>query len=365
MQINKASIDIYSDVDYLGYQHVNQMLFHYALNSGYESRFFHRIYMNYPSLKRLVYFFRAKKNNDRFRLNGNVNAGVKVIKNYPSFNFLTDKYISHLINDQIERPSNYAITFVPSKALERVFSGYEKIFYYCVHDSINQTYPVRNKAYEKKLVKDSRVIFCDNHLVAKRLVGELPCPDICDVSKHDEISLIAKLKNGCKCFIVPPPVPDEFFHVKSSCVGDEPFDFVYFGSIHKDIEQSVFYELDKKCFKILIISSDRLDSKLQNVAYIDAISDVKILCQKIALSKRILLPYKNSEFMLTVSPAKIYQSLATGKSVWTSNTDISSKFNIPMIHDYSERYVYSAPENLDSFHANSLLKKVLLIIDAC
>lgn len=363
MQKNKSSIDIYSDVDYLGYQHVNQMLFHYALNSGHESRFFHRFYMNHPSLKRLLYFFRAKKNNEKHLLSNHI--GVKVIKNYPSLNFLTDKFISHLIDVQIETPSSYAITFVPSKVLERVFSSYEKVFYYCVHDSINQTYPVRNKAYEKKLVKDCSAIFCDNHSVAKRLVSELSCTDICDLSIFDERSLIAKLKNGCKCFIVPPPVPDEFFHVNNNDIGDEFFDFVYFGSMHKDIDQSVFYELDKQGFKILIISSDRLDSKLENVEYIDAISDVKILCQKIALSKRILLPYKNSKFMLTVSPAKIYQSLATGKPVWTSNMDIGSRFNIPLISNYSEEYEHSLPRNLGAFHVNSLFKKLFSIIDAC
>ncbi|UKA29915.1 hypothetical protein [Photobacterium damselae] len=61
-----------------------------------------------------------------------------------------------------------AITFVPSKGLDKIFNKYKSIIYYCVHDSENQAYNIRNKNFEKELIEKAKLVFCDNKDVLNR-----------------------------------------------------------------------------------------------------------------------------------------------------------------------------------------------------
>jgi hypothetical protein len=248
-----------------------------------------------------------------------VNNGIEII-NLPHLNSITNKINGYLVNRQIGEEKDICITFIPSPSLKNVYEKYNSIFYYCVHDTMKQGYSKEIIEYEKELVKKSKRVFCDNEEVLSRLA----------MSEKSGYSHIFQPYG--KFILVPPPVPNNFF---KECAYSVEYDFVYFGSIHKDIDIQLMITLSKE-YKILLITNEKklVGKEKGNFFFMDATSDLDRLVGYISTARFILLPYKNSSFMETVSPAKIYQSMATGKPIFSSNKYLTKKYNLNSIYDF-------------------------------
>lgn len=360
---SKASVvDIYSDIHYESYQHVNQMLFNYTESShSYSARFLHRFYMSVPSIRRslleLRKFFTKTKVIARVDSNNKVPRGVVSVRNIPCLNLLMDYInvrlvVKHALSDT-------AITFVPSKGLQKIFDKYDRLAYYCVHDSRHQNYHNRNKQYEELLVEQADVVFCDNEIVLKRLSkGDV----FADVSIESIDNLLAIKSSGVKYFYVPSPVPKEFYMNYDSEVD---FDYVYYGSLHENIDFDVIRNLDANGKKLLIITNENLGFSLSNGVILPATSDLYKLCSLISSSKSILLPYINSEFMKSISPAKLYQSIATGKEIYTTNLNLQERFGLGYLNadgDCKIPYSKSSSCCVDRYNSNIISEKIFSIV---
>lgn len=286
---------------------------------------------------------------------------VKRVKNVPSESKIFDFINSKLVQSQIGKHFEIALTFVPSKSLSYLFSQYSDLIYYCVHDSNMQKYSDRHRAYEIELVKRSKLIFCDNELVLSRLAsGE----DYFDISSLTDIQLVDLKKSGKKFFYVPPPTPNEFFSLPKS---DIFFDFVYFGSLHEDIDESCILKLAVAGKKIAIISNSKLSIESKNIEYMNPTSNFNDLVKMISKSRAIILPYRNSEFMKTVSPAKIFQCLATTLPIYCSNDEICHKYPVNRLEDafVIDHLVQVAEKSIaEATRAEFLFRKVSLLIQS-
>jgi hypothetical protein len=256
------------------------------------------------------------------------------VQNLPSNNILVDKLNGLLVNSQISKVrSDVAITFVPSCSLKDVFAKYKKLIYYCVHDSVQQSYGMRHKRYEKELVNRANIVLCDNLTVLDRLAGN---NNIVDVASSSMTEINIAMKEKKRFFYISPPTPTVFFEVDLNfdCFD---YDFFYFGSLHRDIDYHCIEKLCDYGYKIAIMSSEKLPFENDNIIYLRPSPDMKTIVDNAKRSKAILLPYSNSKFMDTVSPAKINQSLATGKIVYSSNSRLSSMESIfdirSILHD--------------------------------
>lgn len=361
-------IDIYSDISYSGYQHINQMLFRGMSNSKHiKVSFLYRFYMNSLKLKyvnRVIkFFFKYLKNifnkkNIACERDASINVDVKKVWNFPSANILFDYINSNVVLFQLRKfEKDTAITFVPSKALSSVFSRYDNLIYYCVHDSSKQDYDNRHKYYEKEIVEIARLVFCDNEDVINRLSGEAGWCSIIDIDTDN-------VTDG-KFYLVPPPVPSPFYSC-SRKFGFE-FEFVYYGSIHKDIDVELLYEISKR-HKILIISFERFDIPDEcEIYFYNATSDLELLVEYIGRAKAILLPYKNTIFMDTISPAKINQSLATNKVIYCSNIKLCHKYGLKEIYFGFDAEIEVEWENnlltvIDKYSEINLVSKIESLI---
>lgn len=347
-------IDIYSDVKYDYYQHVNHMIFDYFNGKDQNIRFLEKFYMNY----RVPKFFVKKNGNSTFNSKG-IKKNVINIKNLPSFCYFTDILNYILVNQQINNVGDrVAITFLPSKALDNIFNKYKSLIYYCVHDSNNQAYNKRNLAYEIELIEKAKFVFCDNEVVLNRFCS--PRNDVFyDLSKIRKSELI---NNKKKFFYIPPPVQSEFYKIDK---GKEKYDFVFFGSIHKNIDLDVISKLIEKKYSINIISNDIFQFKSKYISYTKATSDIKQLVSYLSESRSILLPYDNSDFMSTVSPAKINQSLATGKKTYCSNNKICEKYNIfhtDSIYDHEYEHVHEI-KNVSIYSEVKIMEKIKILLE--
>lgn len=362
MKNNEKNLTIFSDVHYSGYQHVNQMLFRHSLENEYQAFFISRFYMNLPRLnilKRLIkrLFSRKAKIND----DAEVVPNIRSVINFPPTNTIFDSLTSSIIKKQLPSINGFAITFVPSLVLEPIFSDFDKLAYYCVHDSSQQSYSRFNLKYEEKLVERSSIVFCDNEKVIRKLGAK----DIVDISTESDEELLISLVSGNKFFLVPPPVPEEFFSVHSNI--EKKYDFCYFGSIHKDIDQDYIKAVAEMNYKVLIISNEMLSFTHDNIYCKPATSNLTELVKILNQSERFLLPYKNSEFMKTISPAKIYQCLAMKKPIYCSNDFISESFDLNSLvtqRNLTDK-ISKLTDKSSLISANELFRKVTLLLEQC
>lgn len=316
-------VDIFSDVDFSGYQHVNQMLYHNLKSQGVNVTFLHRFLMSnmkFTYIKRIIHSILShlKKKFSKSKQTQTLDPGVKRIFNLPSVNAIVDQINYSLVSKQLtSKHKDIAITFLPSLALKKTFSEYSSLIYYCVHDSVNQSYSDRNKCYENKLVSQCKVVFCDNESVLARLAGE-----------RGYSSILSDNYLSNKFILVPPPVPKEFYDDTPS---NKIYDLVYFGSIHKDIDIERIKKISLKK-SILIISFQQFEfTKEHNITFSPGINDFQALVGKIKEAAAILFPYKNTEFMQTISPAKLYQSIALDMPIYCSNNFLCEKFGLMKI----------------------------------
>ncbi|EPK8709164.1 hypothetical protein ACK4RD_13170 [Proteus mirabilis] len=363
--MKKRKIHIYSDINYHSYQHINQMLYRQLSTSNkFYTIFLQRFIMNSVRWKYVLKFFSATidkiKNPHNKNKNKNKNnlLNVKNIVNIPPQNLFFDFLNTLLVKFQLLKleSNDIVITFVPSKGLDKVFSSYNDLIYYCVHDSNHQSYHARNKKYEKLLVKRSSLTFCDNEIVLNRLA---------EGSKY--INILEKealFRQDSKFYLVPPPVPNEFYNIAKR---NKKFDLVYFGSIHKDININLILNLSIK-YSILIISYQNFKIlPLHNITFVSGTPNIEILVKKISLAKAILFPYVNSEFMNSISPAKLYQSIATSMPIYCSNKNLCEKYNLNPVEDIGNdtlipKNIIHRNINIEDFREKNILSKIELII---
>lgn len=351
-------IDIYSDVKYDYYQHINHIIFDYFENKDQNIRFLEKFYMNY----RVPKFFLKKNESGNFN-NKKTKKNVINIKNVPSFCYFTDVLNYTLVNQQInDVDDRVAITFVPSKALDKIFNKYKSLIYYCVHDSNNQSYNRRNLDYEIELIEKCKFVFCDNEVVLNRFC-DTRNDVFYDLSKISKSELI---NNNRKFFYIPPPVQSEFYEINKDKDKDkEKYDFVFFGSIHKNIDLNIILKLIEKEYSINIISNDVFPFKSRYISYTKATSNIKELVSYLSEARSILLPYDNSDFMSTVSPAKINQSLATGKKIYCSNDKICEKYNIyhtDSIYENEHEHEHEI-QNVNTYSEIEIMEKIKILLE--
>jgi hypothetical protein len=337
MEIDRPSIHLYSDIGYWSYQHVNQMLYRSLAERHLNVEFLQRFFMNPPNRARVLGLLQkrlatARRFSPTAPIAGyhSQNLGkVRDLFNLPSLCRALDVLNEHLVKRQLGAVADMAITFVPSLALKSVFERYPSLIYYCVHDATKQAYHRRNLGYEQELVRKARLVLCDNPVVLSRLAQGQPMLDLSG-SEEGVAGFGGRRRGTTKFLLVPPPVPDCFYE-HEFVFTTKTFDAIYFGSIHDNIDQQQLKQLTDAGLKVAIVSSQRLDFCSPNLCYFPLQSDFVALAQLIASASAILLPYKNGEFMETVSPAKINQVLVTGLPVFCSNQKLVREFDlIPM-----------------------------------
>ncbi|MET0983573.1 MAG: hypothetical protein ABWY02_15815 [Telluria sp.] len=314
---------IYSDISYQSYQHVNQMLHRCLRQRDVHSVFLDRVVIHQPGLRHGLSVCRriaAKPRAPRLTTNtaGPYVTGIRRLVNLPSVCRAIDFANEHLIRFQLPATADTAVTFVPSAALNRTLMRYPDLVYYCVHDASKQSYHRRNLAYEQELVARTRLVFCDNATVLARLANG---------TSYIDLSNEVAPAPASKFFLVPPPIPDCFFTLNFK-TPHKFFDGVYFGNIHDQVDQDELRRLAYAGLRLAIISERRLSFEHRSLTYFPVQVNPAELGRLIALSRSILLPYKNSEFMRTVSPAKIHQSIVTGLPVFASNRRLCSEYEL-------------------------------------
>lgn len=326
---DKITIDIFSDIHFNGFQHVNQMLFNEIQHSHkYQVRFFQRFYMHGLSFNRIRNLLRGLLNQILIKKNQVPDKHIQIPDVYTIYSFPPSQLSflnwinSSLVRYQIGRLSDVAIIFVPSPGLQFLFNSYQSLVYYCVHDSIAQNYHQSILDYEKRLVTLSRYVLCDNEQVLTRLANG---------SVYQNIS--KKSNKKTKFYYIPAPVPNEFYEQNMTEASE--YDFIYFGSLHKDIDTHIFKRIYSAGYSILCITEkNEFYNLIENfVTWNPITSSLKELNSYIAKGKYILLPYQNTKFMHTVTPAKINQCLVTGKKVFCTNKLLSDKYNLIYFDD--------------------------------
>ncbi|GMO37715.1 MAG: hypothetical protein Ta2B_17400 [Termitinemataceae bacterium] len=309
-------IDIFNETKYNHYKHINHYLYDYLCDK-HEVRFLQRFYMHKLSLSKifemLFSIFSCRGFVDK---NISNDKGIRIL-NIPHISRLLDKMNFFFVKLQLKYFGDICITFVPSPSLSDIYKHYKTVIYYCVHDSLVQKYSDYIIDYEKYLIDKSNILFCDNETVLSRFIKD---------SSEQYISILDSSES--KFYHVPPPVPDIFFDIQQS-VSEPVYDFIYFGSIHDNIEIEAFYELANLNNTILIMSNEaHLICKNRNIIIKNATADLRILCENISLARYILFPYKNTKFIETISPGKLNQSFATKKPIISSSVFLTKKYNL-------------------------------------
>jgi hypothetical protein len=378
MELNKPSFHIYSDIGFWSYQHVNQMLHHCLALKQFDVEFLHRLVMSPPNWTRLLSLLEGRSRHLKSGLQPMAAPGLvlrpagKVTKiyNLPSLCAAMDVVNEKLLVWQLNSLCDVAITFVPSRALKRLFDRYSTLIYYCVHDSTMQAYHHRNVDYERELVQRACLVLCDNRVVLARLAQGEPMLDLSDAAQT-----VAWHGSQMKFILVPPPIPDCFCDLGYRRA-EKRYDAVYFGSIHDNIDQAEIARFARAGVRVAVISSQRLAFDSPHLTYFPLQHDFTALAEILASARAILLPYTNSAFMDTVSPAKINQALATGLPVFSSNSKLVTEHGlIPMevvvtkcdLDCFIESYELERGRSaqLSSYKESVLIGKVVeMILDA-
>lgn len=338
-------IDIFSDIPYYYYQHVNQAIFRHYHNSDHNARFFQKLFLHNPTLNR----FKKLVSDASFNNEGDSNLKLVSIKGLPSINVIFDYFYSIFFMAKYNIEGDVCITFVASKLAINILGRYNKKIYYCVHDYESQGLSQRKINQEKVVVDRCDVVFCDNEDVLDRL------------SNGQRWVHLFNSKKGDKYILVPPLVNELFYNLSNESLD---FDYCYFGTLHKDIDIELLRKIAMSGKKLLVIgdcTDDLVD--VVNIVFSKPTYNIKELTNLISRSEAILLPYKNSDFMKTVTPAKVLQSLATKKKVLTSNRRISEFYGIDYIsEDLSEYNVDDLYEDMAIFSEKNILNKISKVV---
>ncbi|MBS9436683.1 hypothetical protein EAE91_05665 [Photorhabdus noenieputensis] len=303
-------IYIFSEINYNDNKHINQYLFDYLTEKEDDCYFVERVTMKFPKLQHFISLFKKNKavNKDKTKIiKCRILPPLRVFK---ILNYFLLKKANLILNE-----SDIIISFVPHSHVYDIAGNKAKKIYYCVHDSQKQNYPINIIPYEKKLANKS-IFFCDNETVMKNITTNYHLSY--DERREKNIS-------DYKAFLVPPPVPDEFFKINKD--QEIKYNFVYYGSFHPHIDIGLIKQLSKR-YTILIISNNPPSDlkRNNNITILKSIYDMEELANKINSAENILLPYDNSYFMSTITPAKALQVKSFGKGVYCSNICISKKY---------------------------------------
>lgn len=327
-------IYIFSEIKYHDNKHINQYFFDHLVKNNFDCVYIERVTMRFPKISRLMklsfFPFLKRKKTDFEEKNSHI-ISCLILPPLKIFEKINKRRVNKIVGNKND---SVIVSFVPHRHLFE--SDYKKVVYYCVHDSSQQGFYSSTIQFEKEISKrDNSIIFCDNKDVLLTL--------------SQNFSNYPYDKNSCKAYIMPPPVPDVFFEKQES---EKIYDFCYYGSFHKDIDINVILSLSSQ-YRILILSnnvpSDLLNK--QNIIVHKSIYDMKTLAHVVSSAKNILLPYKNSNFMDTITPAKALQVIALKMPVYCTNRKLADKyqftFNINKINDFRVQdldYMYSVTE---------------------
>ena len=327
-------IYIFSEVSYDDNKHINQYFFDYLNNHGFECYFVERVTMNIPKLgyiKRIKnkiknLFKKEKCNRDNIPKKNIITTFIfPPLPMFKMINKLILRYRKLILNNE-----DVLVTFVPHKHIIDISGENSKIVYYCVHDTAQQNYPnkIHILSYERNILAKKSLVFCDNSDVINKL----------GLTSINYIGSTSNYNMGYNAYLMPPPVPDDFFVVRSNNANKKPYDFVYYGSFHKDIDNDIIISISKK-HSILIISNNcpNILHGCENITVKPSIYSMNKLANEISSAKNILLPYKNSQFMETITPAKILQVKALSMPVLCTNHYLSKKYNISS--DIGDMYI--------------------------
>lgn len=308
------NIYIFSEINYNDNKHINQYLFDYLSNDNdIQCYFIERVTMRLPKLPHILNFLLQIKQRKQNKIkNEPKNKKIVATKIYPPFKIFEkiNKYkISKIIG---KTKNNIIISFVPHEHL--MIENCSQFIYYCVHDSYQQGFSSKIIKFEQSLTHNEKnIVFCDNKNVLNRL--------------HNNFNEYPNYLDNSNAYLMPPPVPDSFFTAATMSV-EKHYDFCYYGSFHKDIDIDAILLLAKT--KSILIISNNSPSILSNnrrITIHPPIYDMPILAKKILTAKNILLPYKNSEFMNTITPAKALQVQALRLPVYCTNILLAKKYN--------------------------------------
>lgn len=311
-------IYIFSEVCYNDNKHINQYLFDYLTKKGINCYFIERVSMKIP-LKGYLNRFRRKIKNSTSDRSKNENI-IKIFI-LPPLNIFK-KINRYIFNKRklILNSDDVIISFVPHEHVFKISGEKSKWVYYCVHDSTQQNYPCSNNIinFERNILTTNSIVFCDNEDVINKLgldIIEYPNKIL-----HDKVNTHA--------YLMPPPVPNEFYN-NNDIKYDIIYDYVYYGSFHKDIDLDILISISKKS-SLLIISNNCPPelTKEDTVTILPSIYIMTELADAINSAQCILLPYKNSKFMETITPAKILQVKAFSKPVVCTNNFLAKKYGL-------------------------------------
>lgn len=337
-------VDILSDIPYNYYQHINQSLYRY-MSKNNKVRFLQKFFLHSPNITRI----KKLKNDANFKKSHKDESIVDIL-GLPSLSKPVDFFIYIYLKNKYKLTGDVCITFVANSITKSIINNYDKKIYYCVHDYKNQGVNNRKLIQEKLVVEKCDLIFCDNETVLERLSGSIGYKNVFD-AEGDE-----------KFILVPPLVNENFYNLKSDIV---KYDYIYYGTFHKDINTDIFKVLAELGFKIAIISNncDETLKNINNINIYNATTDFIELTTYLSQADCILLPYKNNDFMETVTPAKIYQSIATGKKVCTTNLRLSKKYHLDYLNEDNE---YLSCDNValkvDDFSENNIISHIIKLI---
>lgn len=341
------TIYIFSEINYNDNKHINQYLFDYLTENNEDCYFIERVTMKLPNKKNILKIIKSLFELNKPKGNGNGNGKIIKCNLLPPFRIFKalNQYKINKLIDKNKKSS--IISFVPHEHIFN-FKHNNNYYYYCVHDSTQQGFTRKIRDFEQKLIKNKyTTVLCDNENVMNKLALEY--------------EVYPNFTNSNLAILMPPPVPDDFFNIPS--IDKYKYDFCYYGSFHHDIDIDIILELSKK-YKILIISNNP-DNNLRNnanILIINAIFDMKILANTINQSKYLLLPYKNSKFMNTITPAKAYQVQAFNKPILCSNRYLSKKYNFEThVENLHNKQCYKVDQSLSTSEVSKFILNIIKI----
>ena len=331
----KKRVAVLSDINFDSYQHINQYLKIYA-GSDYSVDFYSRVPIRTPRLSEVLrrLFERNKgrrQSNKKTTYENNFDLPI-----LPPYGLL--RGINKLIL-QFKLPRNYNsyIIFAAHPDLWQYLEKFRLNYsYYCVHNLLKiRDISARVYHAEKQLIIGSKTVFIDN-------------VDVLEIFRK-ECNRTYRL--------IPPPVPEEFFKIPKKYV--LKYKYVYFGSLHKDIDFDVIRDLANKDSFLYIGKDAHLLSRSKYLTTHPLITDMAHLGDLITSAEYIVLPYLNNDFMSTVSPAKVFQAKVLSEKVLTTSLTIAKKYGL-IFYDQGLLTNYKKLEfNKEEFRVTYLVSKIL------
>lgn len=331
----KKRVAILSDINFDSYQHINQYLKIYS-GSDYSVDFYSRVPIRTPRPSEVIRRL-CKRNKGRRR-------SYKKTTHENNFNLpiLPPYRLLRVINKlilQFKLPRNYDsyIIFAAHPDLWQYLEKFKLNYsYYCVHNLLKIS-DISARVYnaEKQLINNSKTVFIDN---------------------ADVLEIFRKECNRTY-MLIPPPVPEEFFKIPKKNV--LKYKYVYFGSLHRDIDFDVIRDLAEKDSFLYIGKDEHQLSRSKYLTTHPLITDMAHLGDLITSAEYIVLPYLTNDFMSTVSPAKVFQAKVLSEKVLTTNLAIAKKYGL-IFYDQGHLINYRKLDfNKDEFRVTYLVSKIL------